>query len=291
MSKAIEAKTIKFRLSDGALSAYHWQNDEAPRMVFAHANGFNAGTYRQMFEHLVHHFDIIALDLRGQGRTRLPADPEHHKSWTTYSNDIHVTLEQLDRPANILSGHSMGGASMILTGASLASPLPVITVEPVILPLAAYMMYYAPFGPRLVNKKNHMSAQARRRNNHWPERQTVIDRYKSRKPFSLWAEGVVEDYLTDGLIEDAYGVRLSCDPDWEAANFEAQRNPMMSSIAKLGSNLVVYKARHQSTVLNPKGVVKRGAQLETPGELTHLAPMEEPCTIANWIVAKWNEMR
>ena len=51
-------------------------------LVFAHANGFCASAYIQLLEPLAATFEIIAPDLRGHGRTRLPADPAGHRDWT-----------------------------------------------------------------------------------------------------------------------------------------------------------------------------------------------------------------
>lgn len=281
------SKRIEFTFEDGVMAGWHWSNPDHPRLVFAHANGFNAYTYRQMFDLLSDRFDILALDLRGHGRTTLPANPKTHHSWVCYAQDLQRVFKRLDRPVDLLAGHSMGAASMMMAAARL-EPIPQMAfIEPVILPTAIYGVYYAPFGHVLMNMGNPMSAQARRRNNHWPDREAVLARYKSRAPFSFWADGVIEDYLADGLKEDGTGLSLACDPDWEAANYEAQRNPVLSAAAKIGGQASVYQAETGSTVMNAAALKSRGVKVEAHKGLSHLAPMEDPEGLANWIMAKW----
>ena len=48
---------------------------------FAHATGFNAGTYRQLIEALDPSFDVYAMDARGHGFSNAPADPRSLRSW------------------------------------------------------------------------------------------------------------------------------------------------------------------------------------------------------------------
>ena len=280
---------IKISLNDGLMTGWHWPNSDKPRMVFAHANGFNAYTYHQMMTVLQPEFDILAVDLRGHGLSQLPADPSTHRSWNIYASDLVMMLSQLDRPADLLSGHSMGASSMLLAAARLDTQIPLALIEPVVLPAFVYTMYYMPFGAALTSVGNSMSAQARRRNNSWPDRASVIDRYSERSPFRYWAKGVLEDYLSDGLTEHGEDVQLSCDPMWEAANFEAQRNPVLAAASNVGSRAVVYRAEKASTVFNPTGLTSRGVRVESHEGLSHLAPMEAPRAMAHWIKTKWDE--
>ena len=46
----------------------------APALIFAHANGFNAGCYRPFLDRLSKHFQVFAYDARGHGRSGSPAD-------------------------------------------------------------------------------------------------------------------------------------------------------------------------------------------------------------------------
>lgn len=113
----IEPARDTIRLPDGEMALLHWPAQDRPRLVFAHANGFCASAYRQMLSRLAHRFDIIAMDLRGHGRTRLPADPAAHTSWDLYADDLAALYATLDRPPDLLAGHSMGAASSLMAAA------------------------------------------------------------------------------------------------------------------------------------------------------------------------------
>ena len=56
-------------------------------VVFSHANGFNARTYRTVLAPLGE-LRILAVDLRGHGRSTLPADTEGWPGWSAYADDL-----------------------------------------------------------------------------------------------------------------------------------------------------------------------------------------------------------
>ena len=63
-----------------------WGDPERPvDLVFLHATGFNALTYRSLLEPLADRFHVAAPDLRGHGQTALPTDSARHSSWNTYA--------------------------------------------------------------------------------------------------------------------------------------------------------------------------------------------------------------
>jgi len=272
--------TIQF--PDGKMALLRWPAPEQPRLVFAHANGFCASAYRQMLGRLAGRFDIVAMDLRGHGRTRLPADPAMHTSWDLYAEDLAAFYARLDRPPDLLAGHSMGAASSLMAAARTDRPPPLALIEPVILPGPVYAAYRTPLRA-IINRQIGMGEKARKRTNGWPDREMVAARYRERPTFADWAPGAVEDYLRDGLIETADGVALACDPHWEAANFEAQRHDVLGPARKLAGRARVLKAERRSTVWNPKGLIGRGVAIDTLAEAGHLAPMSHPDAVAAWI--------
>jgi pimeloyl-ACP methyl ester carboxylesterase len=269
-------------LPGGAMALLRWPAPDKPRLVFAHANGFCAFAYRQMLNRLAERFDIVAMDLRGHGRTALPADPATHVSWDIYADDIATLCERLDLRPDLMAGHSMGAASSLMAAARMDVPPPLALVEPVVLPALVYAAYRTPLRP-LIRKRIGMGDLARKRTNGWPDRESVAARYRDRATFADWAPGVVEDYLTDGLVETPDGVRLACDPAWEAANFEAQRHDVLGPARTIGARACVLKAERSSTVWNAKGLAARGVRIDTLPGAGHLAPMSRPVDVAEWI--------
>ena len=278
-----EPQRIQFELEDGVMAAWRWPNRDAPLLVFAHANGFNGGAYRQMLGRLADRFEIIAPDLRGHGRTTLPADPRIHRSWNVYASDLLQLYARLDRKPDLLAGHSMGASSTLLAAARMDAPPPLALVEPVVLPAALYRMARSPLWP-LFRSRIKMGEQARARSNGWPDRETVLERYKSRPTFARWADGVLDDYLEDGLTRTEDGVRLSCDPHWEAANFEGQAHNLMKAAGQVGDQVRVLRASQGSTVINAKGLRRRGVTLETL-DGGHLLAMEQPEATSDWLAS------
>ena len=278
----IEPERAHYEFEDGMMAAWRWPNPGAPILVFAHANGFNGGAYRQMLGKVADRFEIIAPDLRGHGRTTLPADPATHKSWDVYAKDLLALYDRLDRRPALLAGHSMGGSSTLLAAAQMRDAPPLALVEPVVLPPALYLMARSLLWPFMKGAAIKPAATARKRSNGWPDRDAVISRYQSRPTFARWSDGVLEDYLEDGLVELDDGVRLACDPNWEAANFEGQAHDLLKAARQLGDTVQVLKASKGSTVINASGLIARGVRLESV-EGGHLIPMEAPSIVASWL--------
>ena len=272
----------EYALSDGVLSARVWPNPGAPVLVFAHANGFCASAYDRLLTPLAAHFEIVAPDLRGHGRTRLPADPHAHRSWDVYAADLRALYAQLPQPPAILSGHSMGAVSTLLAAVRMPTNPVLALVEPVILPLLFNLVARWP-GHNLLKGRFGTANQARRRANGWSDRAAATQRYSRHKAFAAWAPGVLEDYLADGLADDEHGVRLACDPQWEAANYEAQGHDFLRAARIVGARAHVLKAATASTVVNQAGLKRRGVSVERIEGVSHLAPMEAPERVAAWI--------
>jgi len=278
-----------YALPGGETQALVWPAPDRPLIVFAHANGFCASAYRRMLGALSGRFEIIAPDLRGHGRARLPADPSRHRSWDIYANDLLALYRSLERAPGLLAGHSMGASASLLAAAKLSDAPRLALVEPVVLPQPVYLAARTPLWP-LFRRNVKLGEQARKRTNGWPDRESAAARYCQRPPFTLWAPGVVEDYLEDGLHRDEDGVwRLACDPMWEAANFEGQGHDLLRAARLAGSGARVLQAQKGSTVVNRPGLVKRGAAIERMDGVTHLAPMEAPERVADWIAKTFLE--
>ena len=68
------ARRIDLPSRGGAVAALEFGAAERPvDLVFVHANGFNARTYRSILAPLADGWRILAVDQRGHGATTLPA--------------------------------------------------------------------------------------------------------------------------------------------------------------------------------------------------------------------------
>lgn len=278
----LESRT--FKTPDGAAAAWVWPGDGARRLLFAHANGFNAFTYQRMLSALnaLTGVEIVAVDLRGHGSTTLPADPEHHRGWDVYARDLSHLMDQLDDVPLTLAGHSMGAASLILAAAARGSDHRILAIEPVLLPRIIYALARTPLHPA-VRARNPLYKGALTRFDGFDSRDAALRRYREKPTFARWASGVVEDYLRDGLVQRGEAWRLACTPAWEAANFGEQQHAMWRALDAAGSHVHVLKAGLRSTVFRPESTRLKVAFMETWPEAGHLLPMEQPEAVARWL--------
>ncbi|MEA1941548.1 MAG: alpha/beta hydrolase [Pseudomonadota bacterium] len=276
-----ELKT--FALPDGEVSARVWANPGKPFLLFLHANGFCASAYRQVLEPLAADYEIVAPDLRGHGRTVLPADPATHRSWDVYACDVLTLIRHWGRIPVAMAGHSMGATTALLAAAQLETVPRLALVEPVLLPRPVYWVARSPLHA-LNRNRMPIARQARRRRNGWPDRAAAVARYEKHPGFARWADGVVADYMTDGLqAGPGGGVSLACDPLWEAANYEAQGHNPERAARRAGPWVCMLKAEHGSTVMRPGLLTRHGARLARMDGVGHLAPMETPARVSAWL--------
>lgn len=286
MTRSSSPARFEIDLGDGTLAGLRWPETGAPPLLFCHATGFCASVYKQMLARLSGDYDVVALDMRGHGLTRLPADPDRLRSWRIYRNDVSAFLDRERRQGWTLAGHSMGAIVALLAADGREDVSALRLIEPVLSP--AWMMTIAmtPLWPPMARRLPFI-AQARRRRNQWPSREAAAESYGRKAVFSGWADGVLGDYLEDGLRAEDDAFVLSCAPAWEAATFAAQANPSWAALAasrKLG--IEIFLADHASSTVDPRArrrLARLGIRLTGGVGVGHLAPMERPDVCAAFI--------
>jgi len=269
--------------SDGAVSYLEWEAAPgAPTLVFVHANGFNAATYRTLLSPLAGRFRIAAPDLRGHGRTTLAADPALIKSWATHRDDLLHFLDGLGGKPVLLAGHSMGATTSLLTVAArpgLARAL--VMTEPVMVPDG--VAYFAKL-LRLLGLDDRISplvAQAKRRRARFATREEALSAFRGRGAFRNWPDAVVADYVEGGLTEDGNGgFKLACAPEWEAVTFSIFPAGLASLGRRIDAPVTILQGTERSTAA--ASVVRSFARnhhntrlVGVPGA-SHFLPMEQP---------------
>ncbi len=255
----------------GVVHAVAWGSADRPvDIVFLHANGFNAHTYRAILEPLGADLRVIALDQRGHGLTTLPTVTEGRGDWLDLRDDLLATLSSLGARNPVLSGHSMGGTVSILAAAArpgLARSL--VLFDPVIM-----------IGARPEDVADSpMVKAARRRRAGFASRAEAFASYRGRGAFRTWPDASLDDYLAQGLRTLPDGtVTLTCSPEWEASGFAAHGHDTGAAIAALTCPTRIFKAEENSTCrLEPGAVVPAGGlSIEVVPGTTHFLPMERP---------------
>ena len=277
---------IRLSLEDGEIAGWRWANENASALLFCHATGFCASAYKQMLQQLSADFDIYALDMRGHGRTSLPADPDRLRSWRVYARDVGAFLSAHGGRRWILSGHSMGAITVALAAQERDDVDALALIEPVAIPRAVALAASTPLW-RITGPRSPMASRAARRRFRWGTRDEVMQSYSRKKLFADWSAGVLADYLEDGLTEAEEGaVRLSCDPRWEAATFAALRAPFAGVIARQHMPVSIFAGRLDDTTMYQRArrqCIGKGAMLTESARLSHLAPMQDPAACAEFI--------
>jgi pimeloyl-ACP methyl ester carboxylesterase len=276
-------RRLSLDIPGGAVAGIALGQERAnPDIVFMHATGFNALTYRSMLAPLGERFSVWALDARGHGRTTLPAHTFGYTSWRRHRDDLIAVLEKYCTAPVTLAGHSMGGIVSLLTAGKrtdLVSGLALI--DPVILPASAYAFSELPLGPLMMRFAQPLARGAAARRDAFPDRESAVKGFTGRGVFKTFPAEVVEDYVTDGLTENSKGgFRLSCRPHYEAATYCAHRHDPWGALRRLTDPLVLLRAERGSTIseasMHRISAIKADARVATVEGAGHMIPMERP---------------
>lgn len=261
--------------------------------LWLHATGFNAMTYQSILAPLGLRARVAALDVRGHGRTTLPADPAKLKSWRRYRDDVIAWIETHAPQGLVLGGHSMGGTVALLVAGKRPDLVKgLVLIDPVILsPRLYFWTHVFPPVAWMMRAGSHMARRARKRRAEFASPQAAKESYEGRGAFQSWREPFLDDYLLDGLeridhnppdAEDQTW-RLLCEPKWEAATFGAQRNRPWGALGKVRRRKIPITILRAETgsVMSDKVVEKiirkvPSVILKKKRGSSHFLPMEAP---------------
>ena len=271
-------KRLEFDLpgrGPGRLSALEFGPGDRPYdLIFLHANGFNAGTYRRILEPLAQTRRILAIDQRGHGASTLTTTPEGRTDWSDFRDDLLALLEVLEAKDVVLSGHSMGGTTSLLAAAATPTRVRALVLfDPVILP--------GPPGSIEARGAGHspMVQAALRRRAVFPSRKAALDAYRGRGAFRTWPEEILADFVESGFVDLPGGdVRLACEPAWEASSYASHGHDPWLAFEVSTCPIDILRAEEASTCsvdghlaeLTHSGRV----HVETIARSTHFLPME-----------------
>ncbi len=265
---------IDNRWGAGQMAVLDFGDPERPvDLVFVHANGFNARTYRTLLQPLSSALRIWAPDLRGHGATRLPAEPEGHRSWKDHRDDLIALLESTGGPPVALAGHSIGGTSGLLAAAERPDRVSrLLLLDPVIWPRPMVMALNLPLAGRLSRRFPIVSRTLKRRA-VFDSREQALAAYRGRGAFKGWPDLMLADYLADGLIETDKGLELACSPAWEASNYAAQAHDPWRALTRYPGAVRILKGETGSLCAVRPGGRRPDLQVETVAGGGHLFPM------------------
>ncbi|MBM3622801.1 MAG: alpha/beta hydrolase [Alphaproteobacteria bacterium] len=283
-------------LPDGTMAGIRFGADGPPDLVFLHATGFNALTYRALLEPLAERFRIVALDQRGHGLSRLPAVPEQMPGWELYGRDMDGVFDALgDGPPLVLAGHSMGGAVSMMTAERHADRVASLVLLDPVMPTADWIAkLYAPQDLEARIKSLPIALGASRRRAWFASKREAVDAYRGRGAFATWVGRFLEDYVEDGFapMPDGDGVTLTCAAAWEAATFASSRHNGADLLARVKVPATILIGEKHSVSRSVDDAASRTRVRRTveavPGT-THFLPMERPDIVRQRLLAALEE--
>ncbi|MBN9320043.1 MAG: alpha/beta hydrolase [Caulobacterales bacterium 68-7] len=272
----------------GELAALDFGPQERPiDILFLHANGFNALTYRSILSPLGAGMRVLAVDQRGHGLSRLAAEPEGRRSWGDLAADAVALIDALDQAPMVLAGHSMGAVVALL--AAEQRPLAVkslVLFEPVILPPLAALIARTPFAPAVFGRAPIVKGALRRRR-MFSDRMAAVTAYRGRGAFRTWPEGMLADYVVGGLVDAPDGgVTLACAPEWEASNYAAQGADVRGALARTRMPIRIFGGTTGTTCHLGEGFTRRHPHvgLTQVDGASHFLPMERPGLVRDALI-------
>lgn len=274
-----------------ALSALVWDAAApagAPLLVFSHATGFNAATYRRLLAPLAVQLRIVALDQRGHGFSPATADPAAFHSWDRYRDDLLAVLEALGEPA-ILAGHSLGATvSLFAAAAAPGRVRGLALIDPVVL-TRGQGLWLRTLKTLGLSHRLGLAAAAARRKAIWPDRAAMLAAWRGRGVFARWGEGFLEDYLDGGVRDRPDGqAELACAPAWEARSFSLTSTAVWRRLGAVQAPLRILKADRGSTLMGDSARrlarLRPDAVIERAEFLSHLMPMEDPARVGRFLL-------
>jgi pimeloyl-ACP methyl ester carboxylesterase len=281
-------RRFRVELKDGETAGIAFGDPVRPiDVLFLHATGFNAITYQSILEPLGGQMHAAAVDLRGHGRSRLPANPRKMKSWNKFRDDVIQILEKTAPQGAVLGGHSMGGTvALLVAGKRPDLVRGLVLVDPVLMRSSVYRAYNIPLFNMLI-RKNGLAKQSLKRRREFASPGDAAEALRGRGAFRTWRAPFLDDYVVDGVLRQDDGrFMLSCTPEWESAVFAAHRYRPWSAMRRLRKKripIILLQADKESTTApdtdaRVHGIRPDAAVTRVPGT-THFVPMERPYVV------------
>jgi pimeloyl-ACP methyl ester carboxylesterase len=258
----------------------------APRpIVFSHANGFPAGTYRVLFDRWrAAGHDVHAIERFGHD-PRFPVT----SNWRGLRDQLIEFIEHQRVGQVALVGHSLGGLLSLLAACKrpdLAAALVMID-SPVVTGWRAHslsVLKRTGLMPRVSPGK-----VSKQRRHQWPDRASVLAHFQAKPAFARWDPRVLRDYVAAGFDDHGDHVELGFHREVETRIYNTLPHHMGAVLKRHPPRcLVAFLAGTQSVELRQGGAAgARGLAQQRFRwiEGSHLFPMERPDETADAVLA------
>lgn len=252
-------------------------------LVFAHANGYPPGSYRQLLELLTTQCRVSAVRHRplwGEPR------PPTRLRWQLFADDLIDSLKGTREAPVWLLGHSLGAVVGLLAAAREPHLFRgLLLLDPVFLP-TRFVVGMA-LTPRSRLQRMPMIRRALSRPAQFTDAHAAFEFYRDKRAFSGLDDSALRDYIaaSTGAKGDG-GIRLLFPPAWEAGIYGS--TPWVWPTLKQVSMPVLGLRGKDSQILSA-AVFRRWARVQKQAELHtisggHLFPLEHPQATAAQIL-------
>lgn len=275
------------RAAHGRAAANAAAHEPQPTIVFSHANGFPASTYRVLFDvwrkagWRVHALEKIGHD---------PAYPVT-SNWPHLRDQLtEFVRREAGGTSVVFVGHSLGGYLSLLAACQcpeLARAV-VLLDSPLVAGWRAHSLHMAKISG-LISRISPAKVAQRRRHD-WPDVDAVQAHFAGKAAFARWDPRVLADYVQHGTVASAAGRSLSFRREVEARIYDTlphhmpqlmKRHPLKAPAA--------FVAGTQSIELRQVGLA--ATRRLTHGRISwiegsHLYPFERPVETAREVL-RW----
>jgi pimeloyl-ACP methyl ester carboxylesterase len=262
---------------DGVEINYFDLGGSGPPLLMVHATGFHGLMWLPIARRLQDDFHCWSLDLRGHGDSGAPPDLDF--SWSGFAQDIRSVVEKLglERPRAV--GHSLGGATLLLTEQLAPGTLGAIyAYEP------AVCVPGSDDGSQSVDL-------ALRRRTRFSSPAAALANYAGKPPMDSFAEEALAVYVEHGLAAHSDGsVHLKCRPAYEAGAFAGfSRTTIYARLPEVRCPVVIARGAEEGSDAAERNDVfvsrlPQGRGIELIG-LNHFGPQQNPAMLADSIRA------
>jgi pimeloyl-ACP methyl ester carboxylesterase len=265
-------------------------------IVFSHANGFPAGTYRVLFEAWrAAGWRVLALPKFGHD-ARFPVT----SSWPRVRDELLAFIdEHAPRQRVCLVGHSLGGYLSLLAGSrrpGLAQAI-VLLDSPVLGGWKAHSLHVLKLTGAIRRESPRRVSQSRRERR--PSTAAALAHFQSKRAFAVWDPRVLADYIAAGTEPDpddasGTGVRLAFRREVETRFYNTLPHQLATTLGRHPPGCpVAYVAGSRSAEGRTVGLATTRAL--THGRIrtiegSHLVPMEQPELTAATVLELLAEM-
>lgn len=252
-------------------------------VLFAHANGYPPGSYRQFLEPILDHCELTAFKHRPLWSNSLP---RRRLNWNYFAEDMLNTVRaSFDKPIWLM-GHSMGAViSMIAASKAPALFRGLVLIDPVFLPGRHVLGMRLSSDAKL--RSMPMVQKTLNRPNIFENHQAAFDFHRAKRPFAAISDEVLWDYIRSGTRDTGEGtLELAFGREWEAGVYTSP--PWVwPRLARLKKPTLGLRGESSPTLTAQAferwGRLQPNATLFTcPGG--HLLPMEQPDSTAAYVI-------